>query len=335
MKLKSFSHFIQNYFLSYLIAQRGYGKNTLISYRDTFKLFFLFLEENKQVVSALPINKVDKLCTVKFLDWLENTRNNSISTRNVRLAHLKSFWGHVLATTPEWADHCSQIIHIPFKKTEKQPPLYLTETETKQLLSMPDGKTKAGIRHMAILTLLYDSGCRVQELITLNTSDITLGDICKLYIKGKGDKYREVPIMPETGKVVSAYINAHARPSEAPLFINNRGQALTRAGVSYILQKYQNLAVRMTNQPFQEKLSPHLLRHSKATHLVNQGVSIYNIRDFLGHASVTTTQMYLTSNPEVMREAIESASLKTAPDSADYFTSNEKTELMTFLETLF
>src|SRR5699024_12199212 len=112
-------------------------------------------------------------------------------------------------------------------------------------------------------------------------------------------------------------------------------QAMSIYVVSYILQNYQNLAVRMTNQPFQEKLSPHLLRHSKATHLVNQGVSIYNIRDFLGHASVTTTQMYLTSIPEVMREAIESASLKTAPDSADYFSSNEKTELMTLLETLF
>lgn len=335
MKTKSFSHFIQGYFLSYMIAQRGYGKNTLASYRDTFKLLFLFLEENKRAVSTLPIDKVDKSCIVDFLHWLESTRNNTVSTRNVRLAHLKSFWGYVLATTPEWANHCSQIIHIPFKKTEREPPAYLTETETKQLLGMPDGKTRSGIRHMAILALLYDSGCRVQELITLNTSDVTLGDICKLFIKGKGDKYREVPIMPETGKVLSKYIRIHARPSGPPLFINSRRERLTRAGISHILKKYQNLVVKMNKRPFQEKLSPHLLRHSKATHLVNQGVSIYNIRDFLGDASVTTTQMYLTSNPEVMREAVERASLKTAPDSADYFSSEEKKDLMAFLETLF
>lgn len=335
MKIKSFSHYIQGYFLSYLIAQRGYGKNTLSSYRDTFKVLFLFLEENKLTVSTLSIDKIDKSCIVEFLYWLENTRKNTVSTRNVRLAHLKSFWSYVLATTPEWADHCSQIIHIPFKKTERKPPAYLTEIETKQLLGIPDGNTRSGIRHMAMLALLYDSGCRVQELITLNTSDVSLGDVCKLFIKGKGDKYREVPIMLETGKILSKYVKVYARQSEKPLFINSRGERLTRAGIAHILNKYQKLAKEMNIEPFQEKLSPHLLRHSKATHLVNQGVSIYNIRDFLGHASVTTTQMYLTANPEVMREAIEKASLKTVPDSADYYSSEEKMDLMAFLETLF
>lgn len=172
MKTKPLSHYIQSYFLSYLIAQRGYGRNTVSSYRDTFKLLFIFLEEKKLSVSKLSIENIDKSCIVEFLHWLESRRENAISTRNVRLAHLKSFWRYVLATTPEWADHCSQIIHIPFKKTEKKPPAYLTETETKQLLSMPDGTTRSGIRHMAMLSLLYDSGCRVQELITLNTTPI-------------------------------------------------------------------------------------------------------------------------------------------------------------------
>jgi site-specific recombinase XerD len=334
MKTKPLSHYVQTYFLSYLIAQRGYGKNTVASYRDTFKLLFTFLEENKLSVSKLSIENVDKTCIMGFLHWLESRRKNAISTRNVRLAHLKSFWGYVLATTPEWADHCSQIIQIPFKKAEKKPPAYLTETETKQLLCMPDGNTRSGIRHMAMLSLLYDSGCRVQELISLNTSDISLGNICKLFIKGKGDKYREIPIMQETGKILEKYIRIYERQPEKPLFCNSRGECLTRAGISHILNKYQKLAKEMNDEPFQERLSPHLLRHSKATHLVNNGVSIYNIRDFLGHASVTTTQVYLTSNPEVMREAIERASLRTAPDSAEYFSTEEKADLMAFLETL-
>lgn len=171
---------------------------------------------------------------------------------------------------------------------------------------------------MAMLALLYDSGCRVQELITLNTSDVSLGDVSKVFLKGKGVKYREVPIMPETGKILSKYVRVYARQSEKPFFTNSRGERLTRAGIAHILNKYQKMIKEMNVEPFQKKLSQHLLRHSKATHLVNQGVSIYNIRDFLGHTSVTTTQMYLTANPEVMREAIEKASLKTAPDSADY-----------------
>ncbi|MGM8364501.1 tyrosine-type recombinase/integrase [Virgibacillus sp. W0181] len=183
--------------------------------------------------------------------------------------------------------------------------------------------------------MLYDSGCRVQELITLNTSDITLGGIYKLFIKGKGDKYREIPIMQETGKILEKYIRIYERQPKKPLFCNSRGERLTCAGISHILNKYQKLAKEMNAKPIQENLSPHLLRHSKATHLVNNGVSIYNIRDFLGHASVTTTQVYLTSNPEVMREAIEKASLKTAPDSADYYSAEEKADLMSFLETLF
>lgn len=335
MKTKPLSHYIQTYFLSYLIAQRGYGRNTLASYRDTFKLLFTFLEENKLSISKLSIENVDKKCIMEFLHWLESRRKNALSTRNVRLAHLKSFWGYVLATTPEWAEHCSQIIQIPFKKTERKPPAYLTETETKQLLGMPNGNTRSGIRHMAMLSLLYDSGCRVQELISLNTSDITLGDICKLFVKGKGDKYREIPIMQETGKILKKYIRIYERQPEKPLFCNSRGERLTRAGISHILNKYQKLAKEMNDEPFKENLSPHLLRHSKATHLINNGVSIYYIRDFLGHASVTTTQVYLTSNPEVIREAIEKASQKIAPDGADYFSPEEKADLMSFLETLF
>lgn len=286
-------------------------------------------------VSKLSIEHVDKTCIIGFLQWLESRRNNAVSTRNVRLAHLKSFWGYVLATTPEWAEHCSQILHIPFKKTEKKPPAYITEAETKRLLGMPDGNTRAGIRHMALLSLLYDSGCRVQELISLQTSDLSLGGICKICVKGKGNKYREIPIMQETGKILEKYIRIYEQQPEKPLFSNSRGERLTRAGISYIINKYQRHAKEMNAEPLQEKLSPHLLRHSKATHLVNHGVSIYNIRDFLGHASVTTTQVYLTSNPETMREAIESASLKTVPDSAGYYSTEEKADLMAFLETLF
>lgn len=173
-----------------------------------------------KAITELRLTDLDKTCVLSFLLWLETDRKNTISTRNVRLAHLKSFFGFVMTLSPELADHCGQIIRIPFKKTEKKPPTYLTETETKTLLQMPDSRSYTGLRHTAILTLLYDSACRVQELIGLNVSDVTLGRICKLYVKGKGDKFREIPILPETGKVLHRYISTYGLRSNQSLFSN-------------------------------------------------------------------------------------------------------------------
>ena len=334
MNTKPLAYYVQSYFISYLLAQRGYGSNTIASYRDTFKLLFLFLSENGRKVNKLSLDDIDRTCIIGFLQWLESRRNNAVSTRNVRLAHLKSFWGYVLAIAPEISGHCSQIINIPFKKVDKKPPSYMTEAETSLLLGMPDCTTSSGIRHLAMLSLLYDSGCRVQELIDLKVADVTLGSICKLYVKGKGNKFREIPIMQETGKVLNKYIQMYSLQSNNSLFSNSRGERLTRAGISHIMNKYKNLAKEQNVTTFQENVSPHLMRHTKATHLVNHGVSIYNIRDFLGHSSVTTTQVYLTSNPEVTRKAIENASLKTVPDSVAYYSSEEKSDLLAFLETL-
>lgn len=334
MSTKPLSYYVQSYFMSYLIAQRGYGSNTIASYRDTFKLLFLFLSENGRKVSKLSLDDIDRTCIIGFLQWLESQRNNAVSTRNVRLAHLKSFWGYVLAIAPEISGHCSQIINIPFKKVDKKPPSYMTEAETSLLLSMPDCTTSSGIRHVAMLSLLYDSGCRVQELIDLKVADVTLGSICKLYVKGKGNKFREIPIMQETGKVLNKYIQTYNLQPDKPLFSNSRGDCLTRAGISHIMNKYKNLAIEQNVAAFQENVSPHLMRHTKATHLVNHGVSIYNVRDFLGHSSVATTQIYLTSNPEVTRAAIENASLKIVPDRVEYYSSEKQADLLAFLETL-
>ena len=334
MKRDSLSCHVQNYFMSYLIGQRGYGENTVASYRDTFKLLFGYLKTKPKAIAKLRLADVDRTCITQFLQWLEAERKNAVSTRNVRLAHFKSFFGYVLSNSPELADHCSQIINVPFKKAEKRPPAYLTESETKALLQTPDSSSRTGLRHMAMLTLLYDSACRVQELIGLNVSDVTLGRICKIFVKGKGEKFREIPILPETGKLLRKYIDAYGLCLEHPLFFNKQGNRLTRAGVAHIMDKYLHMAKNQNKDFSHEKASPHRMRNSKATHLVNHGVNIYDVRDFLGHASVATTQIYLTSNPEATRAAIENAALKTVPDSANFYSPEEKADLMEFLKNL-
>lgn len=334
MKDSRLAYYVQNYFMSYLITQRGYGDNTIASYRDTFKLLFTFLKSRGCRIQKLTIADIDRECILQFLHWLETNRNNAITTRNVRLAHFKSFFGYVMSVSPEIADQCGETINIPFKKAEKRPPAYMTEHETKMLLNAPDSSTHTGLRHMAILSLLYDSGCRVQELIDLNVSDVTLGHYCKIFVRGKGDKYREIPIFGETGKILGYYIKTNGLKPDDALFTNSQGRRLTRAGISHIMNKFKDIVKKQHVNSFNSSISPHHMRHSKATHLVNAGVNIYNIRDFLGHASVVTTQIYLTSNPEVMRSVIENASQKTVPESTEYYSADEKTDLMAFLETL-
>jgi integrase/recombinase XerD len=334
MKDSSLSYFVQNYFLSYLISRRGYGDNTIASYRDTFKLLFKFLESNGNRLSKLKLTDVSQSCVLEFLEWSETERHNAISTRNLRLAVLKSFFSYVLSMSPEFSDQCACIINIPGKKVGKKPPRYLTESETKLLLNAPDKNSRYGIRHMAILTLLYDSACRVQELIDLNVADLTIGHFCKIFVKGKGSKYREIPMFGETGRILKCYIQTYALKPEDALFSNRSGGRLTRAGVSHIMNKYKKLVQEQNPGSFAINLSPHLMRHSKATHLVNENVNIYNVRDFLGHVSVTTTQVYLTSNPEVTRRAIEKASSKIVSESQNYYSPQEKEDLLGFLKTL-
>lgn len=328
------SFYVQRYFISYLIGQHNYGKNTVASYRDTFKLLQLFLNEHNRRKKNILLSDIDKDCIIRFLEWLDTARRNSPTTRNIRLAHLKSFFHYVQNEEPSFAWQCEIVMNIPFTKVEKHAPVYMNEDSVSCMLHSIDSKTKEGLRHLAILSLLYDSGCRVQELIELKVKDVQFEKGQRIYVHGKGNKYREIPITPTTERILKNYLKAFPYHADEQLFTNRKGEALTRQGIRYILQKY----AAGTDDPHvnsaSRKVHPHLLRHSKATHLVNAGINIFNVRDFLGHSSVVTTQVYLTSNPEITRKAIERTASKTVPESMDYYSAEEKQSLMEFLETL-
>lgn len=328
------SFYVQRYFTVYLIKQHNYGGNTITSYRDTFRLLLRFLEEKGRNISDLRITAVDKDLVSDFLQWLEKERHNSMASRNVRLAHLKSFFRYLMMNAPEYSDQCSKVLSIPFGKVGKRPPECLSTEAVRKLLSASDSSTHEGLRHLAIMTLLYDSGCRVQELIALNVSDFQPGRCSRIYVHGKGNKYRSIPLLKETEKIISKYITSFHLAGESPLFSNVKGERLTRQGIRYIIRKYSGLANEEQPEIINAGIHPHLLRHSKATHLVNGGVNIYNVRDFLGHESVATTQVYLTTSPEVTRKAIENVISQTVPESRDYYSPEEKNDLLAFLETL-
>jgi site-specific recombinase XerD len=316
------------------MKQHNYGANTISSYRDTFKLLYSFLVNTDVNVSRIVINDISHDKVIEFMTWLGETRKNGVSTKNVRLAHIKSFFRYVMMTAPEHSDQCRKVLSIPFGKEDKKPPACMSKDAIKQMLALIDSSSDEGLRHLALLSLMYDSACRVQEIIALSVKDFQAGQCCRIYVCGKGNKYRSIPLLSETEKIVSKYIKHFQLAPEAPLFSNKIGERLTRQGIRYIIRKYSKMVNQAKPGTIEGSVYPHRMRHSKATHLVDSGINIYNVRDFLGHESVATTQIYLTTNPEVTRKVIESVAEKTVPESLDFFTKEERDDLLSFLDSL-
>lgn len=326
---------VQDYFRTYLMLQRGYGTNTIGSYRDTFKLLMLYAAEAGIKVETLEMADVGKALVTAFLCWLESARGNSASTRNVRLAHLKSFATYVATVSPEDAGSCAAIASIPSKRCRSSPPDSLSRDEVGILLAEPGTGTRAGLRDSALLALLYDSACRAQELADMDVRDVAVRGSCYARIEGKGRKTRSVPLLRETGELLASYINAFCLQPDSPLFTNRSGKRLTRSGISNVVERnWTRAAETHPDIASHSRVKPHLLRHSKATHLIEAGVNVYHVRDFLGHESVTTTMVYLKHNLERTREIVEAAAEGLAKPGASFYTKDRREELLAFLETL-
>ena len=326
---------VQDYFRTYLMQQRGYGPHTLASYRDTFKLLLSYLEKQGLDVASAEMVSLDRAAAIGFLSWLEEARGNSVATRNVRLAHLRSFASFIATASPEDAGACASISAIPMKRQVGRPPDSLSRDEVRCLLAQPGTGNKPGLRDSAMLALLYDSACRAQELVDMDVRDVVTRKPCSVSVVGKGRKCRRIPLLAETGALIAAYVDAFGLRPESPLFVNRSGNRLTRAGVSNVVERHWRAAAAANpGVAVHCSVKPHLLRHSKATHLVEENVNIYYVRDFLGHSSVSTTQVYLKTNLERMREAVEAAAAGSIGANNDFYTPDRKAELMAFLETL-
>jgi len=277
---------------------------------------------------------MSKGLVTEFCDWLEKDRNCTISTRNLRLTALHTFFRYVQSETPQYAALYRDILGIKMKKNSRKPPSHLQGIEIKMLLAEPDVRTKEGLRDLAIMALLYDTGTRISELINLCVGDITINATATVRVIGKGNKMRLVPISPETANIITAYLKSNKidrNNAEQPLFVNRSRSKLTRPGITYILKKYVNLAKEKNPGYFTKEVTPHIVRHSKATQLLLSGVNLVYIRDFLGHSSVITTEHYAKTNPEFMRKAIEKSSPSFGNVTDDY-SEEEKQELTEFLK---
>jgi site-specific recombinase XerD len=309
MKPTDFSIHVTSFLSHYLAAQRNLSPNTIKAYRDVFTLLLRFCRDVRSIApEKLRLEQVDVSFVEAFLDHLETERKSSPRTRNHRLATLHAFFRYVQAEEPAHMLQCQKILAIPLRRHARPTVAYLSKEELAEILAQPDLRTVEGRRDAVLLSVLYDTGARVQELIDLSVGDVRLDPPAQLRLLGKGRKMRAVPLMDNTVQLLRDHLqeNHLDRPEQfdKPLFQNARSQRLSRSGIRYILKKYV-VRARSTLPTLNRTVSPHTLRHAKGMHLLQSGVSLDMIRDFLGHVDVKTTQIYARANLEMKRTALE------------------------------
>ena len=332
MKGNTISYYLPKFFDMELRKNANVSENTIISYKYAFVSLFQFVNKKyKKEISTLELKDLNKETIEKYLEYLEKEKNNSISTVNQRLAAIKSFFNYLTIEDIEYISLCNEIHSIKIKKTKQETIKYLSKEGIKEILSLPKTWIENGVRDLAILTLLYDSGARVQELVNIKIKDIDFNKKT-VYLFGKGRKARIVPLISQTIKILEKYIKIYNIPinSDNLLFYNSKKEALTRMGITYIIKKYVSIARNKNPLEFQINVTPHTFRHSKAMHLLESGVNLIYIRDFLGHESVITTEIYARANPENKRKAIEKHSEELS--KMVHYSSKEKNDLLNWLK---
>jgi integrase/recombinase XerD len=328
MKPTDFSKYLTDFLTKYLSHERGSSSNTIIAYRDSFILFITFMNQVMNIkAEKLFMKSITRASVVEFLDWLQSKRKCSDTTRNLRLAALHSFFKYVQYQNPDNLHEYQDIMSIKVKRFKKNALNYLTIDGIKFLLEQPDIATKRGRRDLALLSLMYDTGARVQEVIDLTPSSVRLDKPYTIQIVGKGNKPRIVPLLEDQVKILCNYLTESGmlkpQARSYPMFSNSRQENFTRAGITYILVKYANQARIKNPKLIPEKLSCHSLRISKAMHLLQAGVNLIYIRDILGHVSVQTTEIYARADSKQKREAIEKAYVDVAPKEDPVWENNE------------
>jgi integrase/recombinase XerD len=320
-----FAVMLHRFLTSHLAGMRGCSPNTIASYRDAFKLLIVFFSDVRFIPpDKLTLDRLDEAAIAAFLNWLEAERHNSIATRNQRLAAVSSFFRWMQSQDPVRMASCQEILAIPAKKHAQQGVNHLTIEQTRLLLAQPDRSTRRGRRDATLLATLYDTAARVSEFAGLTVRDIRVEPPPLAVLIGKGRKTRHVPLGSNTTALLAAYLAEHGldQPGhdDHPLFISQHRSRLSRGGIAWIIGKYQ----AQTGAPalVGANLSPHVLRHSKAMHLCEAGVPLPYIRDILGHAGLSTTEIYARASTEAKRKALEAAYTEIVTDDLPEWNQN-------------
>ena len=302
--MNNFSKFLQSFLTDYIISECNYSLNTKVSYSTTFYLLIEFLND----VHNLKPNEIifedfNKDIIIEFLDYLENNRNAKVSTRNQRLASIKSFFKYVQYNEPSLFDLCTQILSIKNKKVPNKMISYFTEEEIKIIIDYLNKENN--LKYLTLICVLYETGARVNELINIKVKDINLLDPASITLYGKGCKVRIVPISNELVKLLNKYFKQlYFDYGDGLLFYSKNHIKYSRFGINFIIKALVDKLKILYPTYFKGNYHPHSFRHSKATHLYNNGTPLLYIKDFLGHSTITTTEIYATPDSKRQRELI-------------------------------
>lgn len=297
---------ITSYLREHLPQERNLSPNTIDSYAYAFQMLFEFASERVKVPPCeLQLEQIDAPLVLSFLKHLEVNRGNSPSSRNTRLAAVKSFMRYVQYRVPSALEQIQAILAIPTKKMDTRLINYLTVDEMQAVLDAPDPSQRYGIRDRAMLHLAFATGLRVSELVGLRLDDVSLQPTPTILVRGKGRKERQLPLWKETTKALRAWLSIRGNAAVPELFLNARGDHLTRSGFEYILSKHVSAAVEKRPSLKDKRVSPHVLRHTCAMNTLLATKDLRKVSLWLGHASLQTTEIYLRADPTEKLEALE------------------------------
>jgi site-specific recombinase XerD len=257
-----FARLITGFLTDYLPLQRGYAKNTILSYRDTLKLFLRFLNDEKGISpNSFYVKDFKREIVIEFLEWYRQN-GAGISAANQRLAAIKAFADYAQFENVESIALLQNISGIKSKKGSPKEVSFISTDQMSKLINRPDINSYIGFRHRVLLTLLYDSGCRVQELCDITLADLALNDTSTVRLHGKGNKYRTIVISDETGKLIKKYTQMYLSTAVGtqPLITNRYHQKIHRDGVAYIIKKYADV-IRKEDPTFPKHIHCHIFRN--------------------------------------------------------------------------
>lgn len=328
-------YWLRRFLDEYMTTVRNLSANTRKSYRDTFRLLLPYISKlSKKSPDELLVTDINDKSVLSFLKHLEKMRDVSISTRNQRLAAIFAFAKYVSMNSPEHIEWCRNIRHVPVKKASKRLITYLEKYEMDALLSLPDIKTGQGWRDYVLLLFLYNTGARAEEAASLRICDLLIPNNHKaipfVTIVGKGSKTRQCPLWTITAKALLDLI--HSRDPNQHVFINRLGDPITRFGIYEMVTRYGDILEQKMPSVRSKRISPHTIRHTAATHLLQAGNDINTIRAWLGHVSVNTTNIYAEVDMQTKAKAL--AKCETLGRKSPKKHWREDKNLMSFLDSL-
>lgn len=299
---------VQRFFTQRLLEQQGLSSHTVASYRDTFRLLLGFaIQHFGRAPSRLLMEELDASFMEKFLRHLEQSRGNSVRTRNTRLAAVHAFFRFVAISEPALGLQCQRILAIPAKRGEHGPVEFLTEEEAAALVAAPDAGTWIGRRDRTLLLVAVQTGLRNSELTSLRRQDVALGTGAHVRCLGKGRKMRCTPLRPDVIAILKEWLLRQPGESGDPVFPSSRGGHLSADALQRLVSRHAVTARQSCPSLKEKSVTPHTLRHTAAMSLLRRGVDLSVIALWLGHESTETTQIYLHADMRLKERALAHA----------------------------